>query len=184
MGHFFYPHKKENMSLKKLAALAALALATSAASAQTAKTDFYGEVAFTSTTYKASNLSGSWSPSALRGVVGMGFHENFAVEGMLLVGAADSSNLGVNLKLTSGAGLYLKPRAKLGDSVEVFARLGWANVNSKVGNIDTKDNGASYGLGGSFSLNKTTSLNVDYMLYNDQNGAKIDGVSVGVGFKF
>ena len=172
------------MSLKKLAAIAAVALVSTAASAQTAKTDFFGEVAYTATTYKASGLSGSWSPSAIRGVVGMGFHENFAVEGMLLIGATDSNNLGVNLKLTSGAGIYLKPRAKLGDDVEVFARLGWANVNSKVANIDTKDNGASYGLGASYAFNKTTNVNVDYMMYNDSNGAKIDGISVGVGFKF
>jgi len=171
------------MFFKKIAAIAAFALVSTAASAQSADL-FYGEVAYTSTTYKASSLSGSWSPTAVRGIVGMGFHENFAVEGMLLVGATDSNNLNVNLKLTSGAGIYLKPRAKLGEAVEVFARLGWANINSKVANIETKDNGASYGLGASYAFNKTTNVNLDYMMYNDQNGAKIDGVSVGVGFKF
>lgn len=172
------------MFLKKLAAIAAVALVSTAASAQNANGGAYAEVAYTAATYKANSLSGSWSPSALRGIVGMGIYENLAVEGMLLLGTTDSTNLGVNLKLNSGAGIYLKPRAKLGDSIEVFARVGWANINSKVANTDAKDNGASYGLGGSYSFNKTTSLNLDYMMYNDQNGAKIDGVSVGVGFKF
>lgn len=181
---------RENMFFKKLAAIAAVTLVSTAAFAQSANDGVYAEVAYTASTYKVDNLSGSWTPSALRGVVGKGLSENLAVEGMLLFGMSDSTNLGVNLKLTSGAGFYLKPRVKLGESVEVFARLGWANINSKVGSTitssstNTSDNGTSYGLGGSYSFNKTTSLNLDYMMYNDSNGAKIDGISVGVGFKF
>lgn len=103
---------------------------------------------------------------------------------MLLLGMSDSTNLGLAIKLQSGAGFYLKPRAKLGEAVEVFARLGWANINTKVNTLDAKDNGASYGAGASYSFSKTTSVNLDYMLYNDSNGSKIDGVSVGLGFKF
>ena len=120
----------------------------------------------------------------MRGILGQGIHEYAAVEGMLLFGVSDSTNLGVALKMTSGAGIYLKPRAKIGEAFEVFARLGWANINTTVGASDARDNGTSYGAGASYSFSKTTSLNLDYMVYNEANNSKIDGVSFGLGYKF
>lgn len=174
------------MFLKKLVAVAAVALVSTAASAQATNNNngLYGEIAYTATTFKVDGLSGSWNPGALRGIFGTGLNDNLAVEAMLLLGMTDTTNLGVNVKLTSGAGFYLKPRVLIGDSLELFARAGWANVNSKVGKTDARDNGGSYGLGASYSFTKSVNLNVDYMVYNSQSGSKIDGTSVGIGFKF
>lgn len=171
------------MFLKKLAAVAAIALISTAASAQATNDGYFGEIAYTSTTFKVDGLSGDWKPAALRGTFGKGLNDNFAVEGMLLLGTTDSSNLGVNIKLSSGAGIYIKPRVQIGD-LELFARLGWANINSTVANKDARDNGGSYGIGASYSFTKSVSLNVDYMSFNNSNGSKIDGTSVGIGFKF
>lgn len=171
------------MSLKKLAAVAAVALISTAASAQATNDGYFGEIAYTSTTFKVDGLSGEWKPSALRGAFGKGLNDNFAVEAIILLGTTDASNLGVNVKVSSGAGIYIKPRVQIGD-LELFARAGWANINSKVANTDARDNGGSYGVGASYSFTKSVSLNADYMLYNNSNGSKIDGISVGVGFKF
>ncbi len=174
------------MFLKKLVAVAAIALVSTAASAQATNnnTGYFAEVAYTSTNFKVDGLAGNWNPSALRGIFGKGLNDNLAVEAMLLLGTSDASNLGVNLKVSSGAGIYVKPRVMLGDSFELFGRLGWANINSKVGNTDARDNSVSYGVGASYSFTKAVSLNVDYMMFNNQNGSKIDGTSVGIGFKF
>ena len=172
------------MTFQKLAAIAAFSLVSSAIHAQTANSGPYAEIAYTSAKYSAQAVSGSWTPSALRGVVGQGFHEYAAVEAMLLLGVSESTNLGAPLKLESGVGIYLKPRVRFGESAEVFARLGWANINTKVGTTSATDNGTSYGAGASYGFNKTTSLNLDYMVYNEANNSKIDGVSIGVGYKF
>ncbi len=66
-------------------------------------------------------------------------------------------NLGLTLQLSSGAGVVLKPRVKLGDAFELFARK--------------------------LQHQQNISLNWDYMMFNN-NGSKIDGTSYGVGFKF
>nr|WP_295774385.1 hypothetical protein [Rhodoferax sp.] len=53
--------------------------------------------------------------------------------------------------------MVLKPRVKLGDAFELFARK--------------------------LQHQQNISLNWDYMMFNN-NGSKIDGTSFGVGFKF
>ena len=175
------------MNIKKLTAIAALGLLTCAASAQAANDNVYAELGYTATKY--SGVGAEWTPAALRGVFGSDLHENYAVEAVLLLGLDDFSRLGVTIKAESGAAVYIKPKAKLGTNVDVFGRIGWASINSQVrssfgGTTDTRDSGLSYGLGAAISINKTMSVNVDYMLYNEDNGAKIDGITVGLGYKF
>jgi opacity protein-like surface antigen len=175
------------MNFRNLTAITAMALLSCAASVQAADENNYAEIGYTTTKY--SGVGAEWTPPALRGVFGSNLHENYAVEAMLLLGLADSSKLGVTIKAESGAGVYFKPKAKLGSHVELFGRIGWANINTQVrssfgSTTDAADSGLSYGFGAAFTINKAMSINVDYMLYNEDNGSKIDGATVGIGYKF
>ena len=178
------------MNFKKLTAITAMGLLSCAASVHAADENYYAELGYT--TFKYSGAGAEWTPTAVRGIFGNNLAENYAIEAMLLLGASNSSNgstRGVTIKTESGAGVYFKPKAKLGSHVEVFGRLGWANINTQVsssfgGTTDAADSGLSYGFGAAISINKAMSVNVDYMLYNEDNGSKIDGVTVGIGYKF
>lgn len=172
------------MSLNKLAVIGALALVSTSIQAQSTDNSAYGEIAITSAKYSIQSVSGSWNPNAIRGLFGKGVHQYAAVEALLLVGMSDSTNQNVKLSMTNGAGIYIKPRYKIGESAEVFARLGWANINTKVGTSDSADDGESYGAGVSLNINKAINLNADYMVYNKAGNSMIDGVSIGLAYKF
>ena len=131
-------------------------------------------------------------PAAVRGVFGSNLNEHYGVEALLLLGTSDSRTGGVTIKADSGGGVYFKPKAKLGSHIEVFGRVGWANVNSNVSNssgtrgtsTDTRDSGFSCGLGVTIAINKTVSVIMDYMVHNEDKGSKIDGITIGFGYKF
>jgi outer membrane autotransporter protein len=84
--------------------------------------------------------------------------------------------------------LYLKPKTKLSQSVEIFGRIGFARLNGKTTTSlvteTTALSGVSYGAGMRFVISPTTSLNADYMQYLSKDGTKVNGFSLGVGYKF
>lgn len=179
--------------MKKYAVVTAIALASVAAQAQ-----IYGEVGYTSTN-ATQNIYGDGikaSPSALRGFLGYELNPNLAVEGMVAFGMSDAtvkvngvSATGVKLEIDNAFGLYLKPKAKLNDQVEIFGRVGFARVKGTIsaagfGSESDSDSSFSYGAGLSYAINPTTSLNADYMQYRSKDGFKVNGFTFGVGFKF
>ncbi len=179
--------------MKKIALASAIALASIGAQAQ-----MYGEVGYTATTAKQ-NIDGDGikaSPSALRGILGYELNPNLAVEGMVAFGMSDAtvkvngvSATGVKLEIDNAVGLYLKPKTKLNDQVELFGRVGFARVKGTIsaagfGSESDSDSSFSYGAGFSYAINPTTSLNADYMQYLSKDGFKVNGFTFGVGFKF
>jgi opacity protein-like surface antigen len=179
--------------MKKLAIASAIALASIGAQAQ-----MYGEVGYTSLTAKENVGSDGLkaSPSAIRGFLGYELNPNLAIEGMVAFGM-DDGTVKVNgvsvpeakLELDESFGVYLKPKAKLNDKVEIFGRVGLARVKGTVsvagfGSATTSETSFSYGAGLSYALNPTTSLNTDYMQYLSEDGFKVNGFTFGVGFKF
>ncbi len=95
----------------------------------------------------------------------------------------------IKLEIDNAIGLYLKPKTKLNDNVEIFGRVGIARVSGSVtatgfGTESGSDNSFSYGAGLSYAINPSTSLTADYMSYLNKDGAKINGFTFGVGFKF
>ena len=66
-------------------------------------------------------------------------------------------------------GVYLKPKVKLNDAIEIFGRVGYARFKGTVSGAGisetASENGFSYGAGLSYAINPTTYLNVDYMQY-------------------
>ena len=134
---------------------------------------------------------------SVRGIVGYELNQNVAFEAMLSGGTTNkaikiegqSSNL--KLKMTSGIGLYVKPSFRINDQLQVFGRLGVQRVKLKT-ELDSasdsySDHSLSYGIGLSYAINKALSLNLDYMRYYSgdvPSKANIDGLTLGVGYKF
>lgn len=179
--------------MKKIALASVLATAAIGVQAQT-----YGEIGYTSTTFKETvdGFTVKASPSAIRAILGYELNPNLAVEGMVAIGMGgasikvnDVSIPGLELKIENAVGVYLKPKMKLNDAVEVFGRLGYASVKGTLsatglGSDSGTDNSFSYGAGLSYAIDPKTSLNGDYMQYLSKDGAKVNGFTFGVGYKF
>jgi opacity protein-like surface antigen len=178
----------------KRALTAIFTLAAISASAQT-----YGEIGVTSINYEE-NVSGikvKSSPMAIRGIFGYEVHPNFAVEGLVGFGIGDdnvkvngTSVSGAKFKIDSVFGIYAKPKAQLTSELEGFIRAGFARSKGAVSlsglNSSSSSSSFSYGLGMSYAVNKTTSINVDFMSYLNKNDSKAAGftVALATNFKF
>ncbi len=172
-------------------ALGAISQSAHAQSKPAAGSPGYVELGFLSATYKEPSLK--VSPMALRVVGGMDMHPNLGVEGLLgfNVKAGDGKTSGgtaAEVKLTTVFGVYAKPKMDVSPELELFGRLGFANVNrgSKLGTSSSSDSGSSlsYGLGASYRITRNASIGLDYMSYYNRNDITITGFTASVGYRF
>jgi opacity protein-like surface antigen len=179
-------------TFSKILVLAAMTAAT-AVNAQT-----YGEIGYTTTTAKE-NIDRNGlkaSLAAIRGILGYELNPNLAIEGMVAFGMGDSivkingqSLSTFKTEIDSAIGLYLKPKTKLNEQVELFGRVGFSRVKGTAslvgyGSDTSSDSSFSYGAGLNYAINPTTSLNADYMSYVNKDGFTVNGFTFGLGFKF
>jgi outer membrane autotransporter protein len=188
------------MKLIVIAAASAMLMA-GAAQAQTRPAvpgTTYGELGYT--TLKLSSGGVSVKPAMLRGIVGYNFNNNFAFEGMLGLGVSKDSTsttfAGVPVDVQEDVrhivGIYVKPKAVIGDAFEVFGRLGYAHTRvrttASVPGFSASDSGSdssvSYGIGANFNVSPKMYVGVDYMRYFKKDDTKIDGFTVGLGYRF
>ncbi|MGZ5181384.1 MAG: porin family protein [Ramlibacter sp.] len=182
-----------------IAAAASALLMAGAAQAQTKPgTGAYGELGYTFV--KISEPGLSVKPGMLRGVIGFNLSENLAVEALGGVGirkdnsTVDAGGVPVNLELDVRhvIGAYIKPQANIGDAVQVFGRLGYAETRlrataSAAGLAATgsgSESSFSYGLGANFNVSPKMYVSADYMRYTKKDDTKVDGLTVGVGYRF
>ena len=171
----------------KLIAIAAASafIMLGTAHAQQASSPLYGELGYTFGSAKGNGVSAN--PGAVRGIIGYDVHPYFGVEGMVGFGTNSDSDNGVEVKLQHMYGVYVKPKYDFGN-IEAFGRLGFARVKGEAcgatGCSSSSDHDFSYGLGVNYRLNPKMHVGVDWMRYQDRNGVKIDGVTVGVGYRF
>jgi outer membrane autotransporter protein len=182
-------------------AVASAMLMAGAAQAQTrsaATGTMYGELGYS--TLKISDSGLSFKPGMVRGIFGYNFHDNFAVEGMLGFGVSKDSTSttvsGVPVDVSEDVrhivGIYVKPKAAIGDAFEVFGRLGYANTKvratASAGGFTASDSGSdgslSYGVGANFNVSPKMYVGVDYMRYFKKDDTKIDGFTVALGYRF
>jgi opacity protein-like surface antigen len=142
----------------------------------------YGEVGYTGLDYRAPGLK--VSPGMVRGLVGYEFTPNLAVEGMVGLGAGSDSDSGTSLKLKNTVGVFGKVQAPITEDLKVYGRLGVARTSLQTNGVSDSDTGLAYGAGVTYDLSKTTYLNADYTKYLDRDSKKLEGVTVGVGFRF
>ncbi len=142
----------------------------------------YGEVGYTGLDYREPGLK--VSPGMVRGVVGYELTPNVSVEGMVgLHGGSDTAS-GTTLRLNNMVGVFGKVQAPLAEGVNVYGRLGAVRSDLKANGVSDADTGLAYGVGMSYDLSKTTYLNADYTKYYDRHDQKLEGLTVGVGFRF
>lgn len=186
--------------MKKIALIAAALLAAGVAQAQTkaAAPAVYGELGyvFLSAQVPVADLvrgevtKPKANPTAVRGIVGVDLHPNFAFEAMLAGGASDD-NLGdypIKAKVKSIYGAFIKPKYALDDKFEVFGRFGYAKSKGEVtvtdGVATTDESDVAWGLGASYKFNKQWYGSMDYMNYMDKDGIKLNGFAINVGYRF
>ena len=170
----------------------ALTLAAFSASAQ-----MYGEIGYTKVTVKDSDSGFNFksSPTAVRGILGYEINPNFAIEGLAAFGMSDDNVKengrtlqGAKFKIDNTFGIYAKPKVKFTPELEAFVRAGFAQTKATYSergfSESSSESSFSYGLGMNYALNKTTSLNVDYMSYYEKDGVTATGFTFGVGYKF
>ena len=176
--------------MKRIAIAAAAAfLAWGSAQAQqqpTRQGPFYGELGYSFLRHD-SGLGFRANPQALRGIIGYNLHPNLAVEGMAAFGTRDDNDQGFNSKIRHQYGVFAKPKYAI-DNFEVFGRLGWVQsklrTTSAAGTVHESGGDFAWGVGANYNINPTTYVGVDYLRSHDKGSSKIDGVTVGVGFRF
>ncbi len=169
-------------------AIAATTLLALGAQAQS----LYGEVGYGQLKLQEDRFGSEVDPGMARGIIGYTLSPNLAVEGHLGIGVKDDTvrlgGVSVKGEVDNVVGAFVKPKVRLGDTVELFGRLGIASTKVKASSMGVSDSARgtdfSYGVGASFSLTPQLSLNADYMNYYDRKGIQLDGVTLGLGFSF
>lgn len=167
------------------AASAFLSLGTAQAQQLQPQSPFYGELGYSFQRHEGPGFQ--TNPQALRGIAGYNFHPNLAVEGMAAFGTNDDSDNGVTSKLRHQYGVFVKPKYAF-NNVEVFGRVGWVQsklrTTSAAGTVNDGDGDFAWGLGANYNVNPRTYVGVDYLRSYDKGSNKVDGVTIGVGFRF
>ncbi len=181
--------------MNKTAWACAMALAT--LGTLDAHAQVYGELGYTSASvwYELFDSKTEFSQKALRGVVGYELTPNLAVEGQATFGVGNNSMKDdgqtvpdTKARLDSVFGVYVKPKTKLGDKVEVFGRVG--NSRNRISTTEAgvgttySDTAVSLGAGLSYALTPAASLNIDYMQSLQTDLTRSSGLTIGVGYKF
>ncbi|MDO5691787.1 MAG: porin family protein [Pseudomonadota bacterium] len=181
------------MTSKTLAVATLALLCATGVQAQTAATQgtgVYTELGYSFLRFKDGNTGGLKSfkgnGGMLRGIVGYNAHENLAVEGMVGLGVSGKkSRLGEDFysaKPKNMFGVFVKPKVALGDSAELYGRLGYASA--KFDGDDKRRNGVAWGLGAAYRFTPELSITADYMRYHSKNSAALDGLTLGVNYRF
>jgi hypothetical protein len=176
-----------NLMSKKLIPIFAAFFVT-AASAQSGSS--YAEIGGI---YARYDEPGAWFTSAVGNVkLGYNINENLAVEALVGRSLADTNfyvgSTLISARIDSMVSGFLKVKAPLSSSTEVFGRFGFTNgkisANSRFGSGWASGTSASYGGGIQFNTTPTSYWNIDYMSYYSGSGITVNGMGANVGFKF
>jgi opacity protein-like surface antigen len=174
------------MKLIAIAAASTLLMLGTAHAQLRAPAGAYGELGYTQFKIGDDAGGGDVKPGAIRGIVGYNVHPNAAVEGMLAFGVKDDDDA----KLKHAIGLYVKPKVDIANNFELFGRLGYTRAKTEgnggpgIGSISDSEGGFSYGLGANFRFAPNAYVGADFMRYFKKDGVKLEGFTVGVGFRF
>ena len=157
-------------------------------------TDYYVETAATRIAF--SEPGHAQNPTVLRVALGTHIRDHLALEGMAGVGSGSSSayyqSIYASYKVNSISGLYLKTMTQAGESSEVYAKWGYATIQTTTtassggwsSSLSHTSSGSSYAVGAKYHFNKKTQLFVDYTSYYNNAGVKFSGPSIGLSFDF
>jgi opacity protein-like surface antigen len=170
-------------------------LATAAAAAQ-AQVYVEGSVAALTAKESSNGIQTQSKPSNFSGLVGYNVHPNVDVEGYLGLGAGKANTTengkdnGEEFKVKSSFGVFVKPKVMVSPELEVFGRLGFlenkfeSNVKNSQTTTTSTNGSFAFGVGANYYFDKRTYVTGSYMNYNNKDGFKVNGLSIGVGYKF
>jgi len=117
------------------------------------------------------------------GVVYSGYDFNKYIGIEILTGRASSENNVVKLNF---AGVFLKPKFPINDTVEIYGRLGTNSSTLKIYNASVSESTASYG--GGLNIypfdDKKQFFQLGYMTWYKKSGYTIEGAEVSYGRRF
>lgn len=187
--------QERNMKNISLIAAAAL-LAAGAVNAQVNKPvtgGVYGELGFSGlnadidTSRRRESLNGlGW-----RGVLGWNAHPNLAVEAMLgrFGRRAEVVDIDTRVELTHAVGAYIKPKYQFNDRFEVFARVGYGDVNLKAvsrraGRVPHVSGGFTWGVGVTYNFTPNFYSSTDYTSHYDKGDVSVSSTTLSFGYRF
>lgn len=147
-----------------LAAAAAVIAAPVVMSASAQQANVYVNGGYTHFDAGAVELGG------ITGRVGVGFGQNFAVEGEATLGVADDGGI----ELDNQMGLFGVVKLPVATNVELFARAGVSRVEFSPGG---DDDGMAYGVGGQVFLTQNDGIRADWTRHDV--AGDIDAFSLG-----
>lgn len=176
----------------RLAFSAILALGAQSAMAQS----IYGELGYAAMSTKLSvpliGLSATAMPTMARALIGISPFGGLSIEGIasgslsgdnFVSKGAGNASLG-KAEVSEILGVYVGSRIGLGP-VEVFGRVGMAQSKVTFNGLGTGDDtDLSYGGGIRLIPMGNVTLSADYMNYLNKGGARIEGYTLSVGYKF
>ena len=158
----------------------------------------YGEMGYAAMSTKLSvpliGLSATAKPTMARALIGISPLGGLSIEG-LAAGSISSDNFASTASATTSAqlgtakvkqimGVYLASRIGLGP-VEVYGRAGMAKSEVQFNGLGSGDD-TDFSFGGGVRLIPlgNVTLSADYMNYLNKGGARIEGYTLSVGYKF
>lgn len=186
-------------SAYKIFATTVLSVAAAGAQAQTqpqAPSKLYAEIGLTAVNLEITSNGAKLksNPTGLSAVLGYQLHPNVAVEGFLGLASTreplefNGTPVGLNAKIDSAAGFFIKPSVMVSNNVELFARLGYLRtkitVSSAAGSTSDSDTGTAYGLGANLYLTKTSYVQANWTSYYKESGVKSQGATLAYGMRF
>jgi outer membrane immunogenic protein len=147
----------------------------------------YLEVGYAHTKLESSGL---FSESVGVGLArfGYNFTPNFAGEVFLAAGLDSANVQGVDVKVDSAYGFYLKGKVDVGNGFELFAKPGYAHTKLKAEafglSATSSDDSFAWAVGAQYNFTDMVYGQIDYGSYYDKSGDKVSGPSISVGFKF
>ena len=131
-------------------------------------------------------------PIAIGGKFGKQFTPNIALEARFGIGVADdeidAGGIPVKLEVDNYYGLYGKAMLPVSPNVSLYGLLGFtrAKVTASAGGFtaSASDDDVSFGVGAEFGVSRTASINLEWAQLVDGEGVELQGLTVGVSFKF
>ncbi len=114
---------------------------------------------------------------ALTGRVGVGFGPHFGVEGEASFGVDDDGGI----ELDNQLGLFGFGKLPVTDQFELFARLGYSQLETSPGG---DEDGIAYGVGGQFFFTAVDGVRADFTRHDFDNGGEVDAYSLSYVRKF
>lgn len=174
--------------MKPLAPLVALSLTAACLTSANAQnfypmaTDYYAEAAVSAMELKENGQT--YSPNAMRLIVGKTLNRNLSVEGMYAFTVNSDNQPSFDAK-SDHYGISLKPQISINDNTDVFARVGYGRSNvtsSASGERSISD--WSYAIGVQTKFTSDVYGQLDYTNYLHKDGVWVQGIGFSLGMRF